>query len=237
MKKILIAISTFVVLACATTWLFAVDASDLVFRYGITATPAELNTMDGITSTTAELNIVDGVTSTAAEINYLDGNILSDMTPGTGISVASDEICEHHVTKVGGVYKTEILIDLTSLNGCGSAGDIIGEDGSTANSHIGQITAAVNGTIIAGQMICHEAPAGGNTDINLYSATEGTGAQDAAISGLTETELINAGAQGSGTTTYFTAWPAADSYLYLTTGANTDADFTAGRLLITLWGH
>lgn len=39
----------------------------------ITATPAELNTLDGITSTTAELNILDGVTSTAAELNILDG--------------------------------------------------------------------------------------------------------------------------------------------------------------------
>lgn len=34
----------------------------------VTATGAELNTMDGITATTAELNIMDGVTSTAAEI-------------------------------------------------------------------------------------------------------------------------------------------------------------------------
>ena len=39
----------------------------------VTATQAELNTMDGITATTAELNIMDGVTSTAAELNILDG--------------------------------------------------------------------------------------------------------------------------------------------------------------------
>ena len=40
---------------------------------GVTATAAELNTLDGITSTTAELNILDGVTATATEINVLDG--------------------------------------------------------------------------------------------------------------------------------------------------------------------
>jgi len=73
MKKILITISTLVVLACATTWLFATDASDLKFRFGITATPAEINVLDGITATVAELNIMDGVTSTAAELNIMDG--------------------------------------------------------------------------------------------------------------------------------------------------------------------
>ena len=39
----------------------------------ITATQAELNTMDGITATTAELNTMDGITSTTAELNILDG--------------------------------------------------------------------------------------------------------------------------------------------------------------------
>jgi hypothetical protein len=39
----------------------------------VTATAAEINTLDGITSSTAELNILDGVTSTAAELNILDG--------------------------------------------------------------------------------------------------------------------------------------------------------------------
>jgi len=73
MKKILIAISTLVVLACATTWLFATDASDLKFRFGITATPAELNIMDGVTSTAAELNVLDGIMPTVAELNYIDG--------------------------------------------------------------------------------------------------------------------------------------------------------------------
>ena len=40
---------------------------------GVTATTAELNILDGVTSTAAELNLLDGVTATTAEINYLDG--------------------------------------------------------------------------------------------------------------------------------------------------------------------
>ena len=40
---------------------------------GITASTAELNTLDGITASTAELNKLDGVTTTTAELNTLDG--------------------------------------------------------------------------------------------------------------------------------------------------------------------
>jgi len=38
----------------------------------LTATAAELNTLDGITADVGELNKLDGVTATTAEINYLD---------------------------------------------------------------------------------------------------------------------------------------------------------------------
>lgn len=43
----------------------------------VTATAAELNTLDGVTATAAELNILDGVTATASEINKLDGVTVS----------------------------------------------------------------------------------------------------------------------------------------------------------------
>ena len=47
------------------------------WKESITATPAELNTLDGITASTAELNILDGVTATASELNILDGAEIS----------------------------------------------------------------------------------------------------------------------------------------------------------------
>ncbi len=166
----------------------------------------------------------------------ISASVLTDMTPGTGISTGTGTICEHSVTKIGGIFKTEILIDLTGLNSGGTAGDIIGKDGGIANCHIGQITAAINGTIIAGKIEGHEAPAGGDPDINIYSAVEATGAQDAAITGLDETLLVNAGDMTATSVVNLTAWPAADEYLYLVCGTATDADYTAGRCLITLWG-
>jgi hypothetical protein len=39
----------------------------------LSASAAELNTLDGITASTAELNILDGVTATTTELNYVDG--------------------------------------------------------------------------------------------------------------------------------------------------------------------
>lgn len=185
--------------------------------------------LDAATTISAPTTISGATTISAA-------TTLSDMTPGTGISTGTGTICEHSVTKVGGVYKTEILVDLTGLNSGGTIGDIIGKDGGTANCHIGQITAAVNGTIIAGKLEGHEAPAGGDPDINLYSATEGTGAQDAAIADLTETQLVDAGDMTASSVVNLTAWPAADEYIYMTCGAVTDADYTAGRFLLTLYG-
>tara|TARA_Y100000310_G_scaffold288762_1_gene314702 strand:- start:673 stop:1275 length:603 start_codon:yes stop_codon:yes gene_type:complete len=139
--------------------------------------------------------------------------------------------------KIGGVYHTTILIDLTGIRSTAAA-DIIGDDGSSNVAHIGQITAARNGTIYAGKVTCLELPAGGDPDIDLWYATEATGVEDGAIADLTETQLTDGGDHALGDIDYFSAGvaPAADSYLYLVAGATTDGDYTAGRLLIEMWG-
>lgn len=46
---------------------------DTKFIGQVTATPAELNTMDGITASTAELNKLDGATVTTAQLNFVTG--------------------------------------------------------------------------------------------------------------------------------------------------------------------
>lgn len=51
----------------------ASTAAGALVNFGLTATAAEINTLDGITTSTAELNILVGVTATASEINALDG--------------------------------------------------------------------------------------------------------------------------------------------------------------------
>jgi hypothetical protein len=190
--------------------------------------------------TTISKNGTTGAISTLSSINSsgfasLDANTMS-VEAGTGITTGSGTIYRSSVQRVGGIITTRILIDLTGLRSTGS-GDIIGVNGTALVCHIGQITAATNGTILTGSMECFEAPAGGDPDINIHSATEGTGVEDGAISGLAETLLVDAGDATLGSKVYFTAVPAADEFLYLTTGAATDADYTAGKLFIQLMGY
>lgn len=184
-------------------------------------------------STTGAITTLSSINSTG--VASFDANTLS-VEAGTGITTGSGTIYRTAVQRVGGIITTKILIDLTGLRSTGS-GDIIGVNGTSLVCHIGQITAAQNGTILTGSMECFEAPAGGDPDINVHSATEGTGVEDGAIGDLTETLLVNAGDATLGSKVYFTAVPAADQFLYLTTGAATDADYTAGKLFIELMGY
>ena len=155
---------------------------------------------------------------------------------GTGISTGTGTVAVSSVVRAGDMIITRIFLDITGLRST-AGGDIIGVDGTALPCHIGQITAAVNGTIVSGRMTCFEAPTGGDPDINVYSAVEGTGVEDGAITGLDETLLVNAGDATLGSEVIFTAMPAADEYLYLVCGTTTDADFTAGKLMIELIGY
>ena len=166
---------------------------------------------------------------------------MQNFTPGTGISTGTGTLFSGNVTVAGDLIKTEIVIDLTGLNSS-AAGDIIGKDGGTANCNLGQITAALNGTIIAGHILCLETPAGGEPDIDVFSATVATGAEDTAVSDLTETKLLDLGADlasgNLGTPFVLSAFPAADQYLYLVaSGGGTDDTYTAGKFVITLYGQ
>ena len=150
---------------------------------------------------------------------------------GTGTIVKSS------VERVGDIITTSILVDLTGLSSSAAA-DIIGVEGA-ANCHLGQITKARNGTILSGKMACLEAPATGEPDIDLYSAEESTGVEDAAITGLVETAVLAAAADWTiDMYKTFTGVPAADEYLYLVgSGGGTDAVYTGGKFLITLYGY
>lgn len=157
---------------------------------------------------------------------------------GVGITGGTGTVFKSSVEKTGDIFHTKVLIDLTGLASSTTDLDVIGVAGGGA--HLGQITAAQNGTIFGIRMTCLELPAGGADDIDLYSADEATIAFDAAISTATgEVILITAGgAWASGTTKGSTDVPAANQYLYLTGGeAGTAATYTAGKFLIELFGY
>lgn len=200
----------------------------------VTASAAELNILDGVTASADELNILDGVTATPAELNKLDDSALV-LTKGAGVSAM--ETYASGVFQNGTIKRTQIVVDLTGLVGSGTDLDIIGNTGGAASAHIGQLTAALNGTLVGGRVTCLEVPAGGSADIDFYSATVGTGAQDGLVTDLTETVLVTSGgAWTSGASKGMTALPAANDYLYITNGAASGGTFTAGKFLIELFG-
>jgi hypothetical protein len=151
-----------------------------------------------------------------------------------GVYVTQVERFKSDTTTGVNIVKTTIMIDLTGLNCGGTAGDIIGADGAGV-AHIGQVTAANQGTVFGVTMECFEAPTTGDPDIDLHSATEGTGVEDTAIGDLTETLIINGGDATLGSRTVGNTI-AADQFLYLTCGTSTAGTYDAGKLVITILG-
>lgn len=157
---------------------------------------------------------------------------------GAGVTDGTGTVYKNSIERSGGLFRTTIMIDLTGLASSTTDLDIIGVGASAA--YIAKLTAAECGaTILLVRMTCLEAPAGGVTDIDLYSATEGTGVFDAGIGTLAETAVITSGgAWSNGTTKGATTVPLSTEYLYLTGGAGgTAATYTAGKFLIEIFGY
>lgn len=229
------------------------DTSGLVFYQAFGTAAGEWSPMGSSTLSAAELAFLDGATAgtgvaskavvlgASGEVAIpglveLDGNTLATEA-GAGITGGTGTVYASSVTKSGGIITTRILIDLTGLSSSTTDLDIIGQGAVAA--HLGQITAARNGTILGGTITCLEAPVGGVTDIDLYAATVATGKFDDLVTDLTETALLSAGSAWTlAEVQALTAVPAANGYLYLTGGAaGTAAAYTAGKFLIELQGY
>jgi hypothetical protein len=140
-----------------------------------------------------------------------------------------------------------VAADTTNLKFTGNAaGDFQIDDvvlKLVSPAHIGQITAAVNGTLFRGTITCLETPATGVTDIDLYSSAAADLLDllyDEDGSAGTETVLrANAGAWSADINAKIdlTALPAADEYMFFVNGASgTVGTYSAGQFLIELWG-
>ena len=193
----------------------------------------ELTTNRVITEKIQDVNGVE-LAASLTELNQAADLSAQVMTPGAGFA-GTGTIYKASVAKHGDVVKTTLVIDLTGAKSSTTDLDIIG---NTGVSHIGQVTAALNGTVLGGKMTCLEVPTGGIPDVDLYAATEGTGAFDGAVGDLVETAIVTAGGNWTlGLTKPFLVDVVANKYLYLTGGAaGTAATYTAGRFLIEFWG-
>ena len=178
--------------------------------------------------------------ATSGAITVISGN---KMATEALASAGIEGTAETYVTQVErfksdtdtnvNIVKTTLMIDLTGL-ASSAAGDIIGQAG-TGVAYIGRVTTEDTGAVFGVTIECYEAPAGGDPDIDLYSATEATGVEDSAITALTETLIINSGDLTAGSRVAG-GGIVADQYLYLVAGATTDAVYTAGRIIITIHG-
>ena len=189
------------------------------------------------------LNVASSATEVSGTLAVAGATSLGTteaVSAGTGITTGTNTVYKSSVVKVGGIFETNIYIDITGLSS-NAAGDIIGKD-ATANSHIGQITTAVNGTIVGGYMQCLETPTTGEPDIDLFYADEATGTEDAAVSGLTNQVSVLAAAADWTIAANVNMRPlsaivAADKYLYLVGGGGTtDGVYDAGKYIIKLYG-
>jgi len=185
-------------------------------------------------------NIVAAGTSTGTNNASLGtAATIFKVTPNAHGSGIADDAINTFVNKVGGLIYTHILIDLHGgLASGGTANDIIGTDGGAANAYIAELTTGVNGIPFEIEMACLEVPTGGDPDINLNCSATATDAENAAVS--TPTVLLNNGdltlgmyvsADGGATLAALSL-----KYLYLTTGAATEAAYTAGKLVIKITG-
>ncbi len=237
--------------ARATDWARTAGTDPEVCIHSNTTPITDYLAIGGHDGTTAYVDVVGGTTFnidiagttalavTAGTVTVTGNLVVTDndlpTTAGIGITGTADNFASS-VTKHGTLFKTIIVIDVDGLNSGGTAHDIIGADGAGA-AHIGQITAARNGAIFAGTLRCIEAPTGGDPDIDLWDAIEPTGVEDTGIAALTgEHQLTNGGDLSAGTVVPLTVYPVADQYLYLTTEEVTDATYTAGIVVIELWG-
>lgn len=157
------------------------------------------------------------------------------LSAGTGITDATGEVYKSWMDINNTTVKIYIFIDITGLNS-NIVSRIIGKN-TTANCHIGQIPSDVE--IIKSKVRCIQEPVTGSTDIDFYSASEATGTEDDAITGLTETKLLENGeAWTSGMTKLFTTQPASGQYLYLVNGGSTvNNTYTFGQYLIEFTGR
>lgn len=158
---------------------------------------------------------------------------------GDGVTSGTGTVYKTAVKPDGKLQEITMLIDLTGLSSKDTLGDIIGT--GTNAAHFGAIAAGEIGTLMSIRIECLELPAGGEEDIDIYSATEATGVYDGAIGDLTEAVVYARAANwAAGDVRYASALPAAGKYLYLTVGTDSTpvaGVYTAGQFLVTFIGY
>jgi hypothetical protein len=166
----------------------------------VTATAAELNTLDGITSSTAELNLLDGVTATTAELNYVD------LTTGPGTAEASKALVlnssSNITTGINSLTSALFVSTSSTASTSNSTGSVL-LSGGLAISNSTDASSSTNGgtfTTAGGAAIAKSLYVGLDLSVAGNLTVAGTTTTIESITTVIEdnTLLLNSGPSGSG---------------------------------------
>ena len=151
---------------------------------------------------------------------------------GTGVAPKAYRRTEN------GVIITTYKIDLTGLTPHGAtADDAIGLKTDTPDAYFDQYTIAAHGILYKSELIILETPAGAGTLVNIdLSANAAAKAYTEAVGDI----FLNGGLSAAGQSAVdLVNAPTADHYMHLVEGDTNgdDTPFTAGQLMIILYGH
>ena len=160
---------------------------------------------------------------------------------GAGFSASSYDTNHGTIGQIQGEVITTIFIDIAAgdgglgLSSGTHANDAIGIADSSNPAYFTRITTLKNGIVYGGELICVEAPVGGEDSIGVFANSSGSIAPDADAS---EHAICAASNQTLGKRTAFsiTTHGNQDDYLYLIQGDTTDAAYTAGKFIVRLFG-
>ena len=160
--------------------------------------------------------------------------------PGPGIS---DAVVSSKVSRDGAQITTEIIVDLgtskAAIKSKNTENDVIGVDGGGA-AYLTRLTEGENGVVTDAEIICTEAPATGEPDLNLTYNASATLAYDSA--GGTD-KLVDTNAdlvKGLNAVGAVNDNSASGDYVYLTVGTGTSptaGTYSAGKLVIRIYGY
>jgi len=149
---------------------------------------------------------------------------------GTGVAPKAYRRTEN------GVIITTYKIDLTGLTAKGTDDDCIGLKVGAADSYFDQYTIATHGVLFKTEMICVETLAGAATVEVDLSAAAAAKEYDEAVGD----KFLDSGITAAGQSAVdLVNTPTADHYLHIVESDDVgdDSVFTAGQLIIILYGH
>tara|TARA_Y100000592_G_C5458024_1_gene312424 strand:+ start:419 stop:1333 length:915 start_codon:yes stop_codon:yes gene_type:complete len=160
--------------------------------------------------------------------------------PGAGFSTLAYTANTGLVGQINGEITTSIFIDLEArgISSGTTANDALGIATNSNPAFFTSVSYGVNGIVYAGELICVEAPTGGDTSIGIAANTADVAPDANAVTGGGGHTLVTPATQTRGLRTAFTM-PAGGiqlDKLYLIQGGNTDDAYTAGKFIIRLFG-